>query len=120
MQIRDKLSVVNDGLRKVHEAQQQLAKLPQSKAASPQATVIKEKLRSIEGELTRLPGKNPMYLPPKALDNKLSALSSVVSGREGRPTKQMYDVFQYLSQRADGVLAQLTDVIDRELPKVVN
>jgi photosystem II stability/assembly factor-like uncharacterized protein len=120
LQIRDKLSMVNDGLRKVHEAQQQLGKVSQSKAASPQVTAIKEKLRSIEGELTRIPGKNPMYLPPKALDNKLSALSSVVSGREGRPTKQMYDVFQYLSQRAGGVLAQLTDVIDRELPKVTN
>ncbi len=118
LQIRDKLSMVNDGVRKVHEAQQQLAKLPQSKAVSPQAMVIKEKLRSIEGELTRVPGKNPMYLPPKALDNKLSALSSVVSGREARPTKQMFDVYQYLSQLADGALARLEEVINRELPNV--
>ena len=116
---RDKLSLVNDGLRKVHEAQQQLATLPQSKAAGPQVQAITEKLHAIEGELTRLPGKNPMYLPPKALDNKLSALSSVVSGREGRPTKQMYDVFQYLSQRADSVLAELKDIVDR-CSKVIN
>ena len=120
MQIRDKLSAVNDGLRKVHEAQQKLANLSQSKAAVPQVTAIKAKLHSIEGELTRLPGKNPMYLPPKALDNKLSALSSVVSGREGRPTKQMYDVFQYLSQRADTALAQLKEIVDTELSKVAN
>ncbi|HEY3747503.1 MAG TPA: hypothetical protein VGL17_14725, partial [Gemmatimonadaceae bacterium] len=110
VQIRDKLSAVNDALRKVHEAEQQLAKMPQRDAASPQMRAVREKLQSIEGELTRLPGKNPMYLPPKALDNKLSALSSVVSGREARPTKQMYDVFQYLSQRADGVVADLTEV----------
>jgi photosystem II stability/assembly factor-like uncharacterized protein len=116
VRIRDKLSAVNDGLRSVHQAQQQLAKLPQDKASSPQVIAIKEKLRAIEGELTRLPGKNPMYLPPKALDNKLSALSSVVSGREARPTRQMYDVFDYLSQRADGVLTQLKEVIDREMP----
>ena len=120
MQIRDELSRVNDGVRKVHAAQQQLANLPQAKGAGPQARSITTKLHAIEEELTRLPGKNPMYLPPKALDNKLSALSSVVSGREGRPTKQMYDVFQYLSQRADSVLAQLTDIVDKELPKVIN
>jgi hypothetical protein len=109
---------VNEGLRKVHQAQQQLAKLPPGKAGFAQVTAIKETLHSIEGELTRLPGKNAMYLPPKALDNKLSALSSVIAGREARPTKQMYDVFQYLSQRADGVLARLKDVLDTELPKV--
>jgi len=117
IQIRDKLSAVNDGLRKVHEAQQQLAKLPQARAASPQVTAIKEKLHAIEGELTRLPGKNPMYLPPKALDNKLSALSSVVAGSEARPTRQMYDVFQYLAKRADEVLARLNEVVDKELPR---
>ncbi len=117
VQIRDKLSAVNDALRKVHEAQQQLAKLPQINAASPQMRAVTEKLHSIEGELTRLPGKNPMYLPPKALDNKLSALSSVVSGREARPTKQMYDVFHYLSQRADGVVADLTEV-EKELMNI--
>jgi hypothetical protein len=120
VQIRDELSRVNDGVRKVHAAQQQLEKLPQGKGAGPQARSITTKLHAIEEELTRLPGKNPMYLPPKALDNKLSALSSVVSGREGRPTKQMYDVFQYLSQRADSVLAQLTDIVDKELSKVIN
>ena len=120
VQNRDKLSLVNDGLRKVHEAEQRLEKLPQSDAATPQVKSLKEKLHAIEGELTRLPGKNPMYLPPKALDNKLSALSSVVSGREGRPTKQMYDIFPYLSQRADSVLAQLKDIVDKELSKVAN
>jgi photosystem II stability/assembly factor-like uncharacterized protein len=120
VQIRDTLSLVNDGLRKVHEAEQRLEKLPQSDAATPQVKSLQEKLHAIEGELTRLPGRNPMYLPPKALDNKLSALSSVVSGREGRPTKQMYDVFQYLSQRADSVLAQLKDIVDKELSKVAS
>ena len=120
VQIRDELSVVNDGVRKVHEAQQQLAKLPPGKGASSQVNAITTKLHAIEGELTRLPGKNPMYLPPKALDNKLSALSSVVSGREGRPTRQMYDVFQYLSQRAGSVLAQLKDIVEKELPKAIN
>jgi photosystem II stability/assembly factor-like uncharacterized protein len=110
VQIREKLSLVNDGVRRVHEVEQQLAKLSQSEAATPQVRARTEKLHAIEGELTRVPGKNPMYLPPKALDNKLSALSSVVSGREGRPTKQMYDVFQYLSQRADSVLAQLKEI----------
>ncbi len=115
VQIRDKLSAVNDGLRRVHDAQRQLANLPSSKAASAQVKGLAEKLHAIEGELTRLPGKNPMYLPPKALDNKLSALSSVVSGREARPTQQMYDVFQYLSQRADRVLAQLKEVVDSQL-----
>jgi photosystem II stability/assembly factor-like uncharacterized protein len=114
--VRDKLSEVNDGVRSVHQAQQQLEKLPQDKAASPQVIAIKDKLHAIEGELTRLPGKNPMYLPPKALDNKLSALSSVVSGREARPTRQMYDVYDYLAKRADTVLAKLKELIAKEMP----
>jgi photosystem II stability/assembly factor-like uncharacterized protein len=118
VQIRDELSKVNDALRQVHQAEQQVANPPQGTRASTAVTAVKDKLHAIEGELTRLPGKNPMYLPPKALDNKLSALSSAVSGREARPTKQMYDVFQYLSQRADRVLAQLKEVLDTELPRV--
>ena len=117
LQVREKLSEVNDGVRRVHEAQQKVAKIEQgTSGAAPQVAAVKEKLRTIEGLLTRIPGRNPLYLPPKALDNKLAAFSSQVAGREARPTKQMYDVFAYLSQGADDALRQLAGVIDKDLP----
>jgi photosystem II stability/assembly factor-like uncharacterized protein len=117
VQVRDKLSAVNDGVKRVHDAQRQVEKLTQAKAEpGAQVAVVKDKLRSIEGQLTRIPGRNPLYMPAKALDNKLAALSSVVARREARPTKQMYDVLADLARRADEVLRQLSDVIDKDLP----
>jgi len=120
VQVRDKLSEVNDAVNRVHDAERQLEKLEprQAGGGAPAVAAVKEKLRAIEGQLTRIPGRNPLYLPAKTLDNKLAALTGKVGQREARPTKQMYDVFEYLSRRADDVLRQLAEVIGKDLPKL--
>ena len=112
VQIRDKLSEVNEGLKRVHDAQQQIEKIEQGKqgATAQAVAAVKEKLRTIEIQLTRIPGRNSLYLPAKTVNNKLAALASTVVRREARPTKQMYDVFEYLSKHADDVLRRLAEV----------
>ena len=42
-------------------------------------------------------GTSPDMLPPKALNNRLAELSGAVQQADGRPTKQMYAVYQYLA-----------------------
>ena len=81
------------------------------------AAAIKDKLAGIEPHLTRVMGTNPMYLPPKGLDAKLAALTSVVSNADYAPTRQAYDVFESLKSRVDDQLAALDQVETHDLPR---
>jgi len=79
-----------------------------------------EKLGAIEGALTRLlPSVNPMKLPPKALNNRLAALTGAVQQADARPTRQMYAVFEALSAGVAEQVRQLDEVIATELPALV-
>ncbi len=81
------------------------------------AAAINEKLATIEPHLTRVIGPNPMYLPPKGLDAKLAALTSVVSNADYAPTRQAYDVFDDLNSRLHVQLEALSHVESEYLPK---
>ena len=81
------------------------------------AAAINDKLAGIEPHLTRVIGPNPMYLPPKGLDAKLAALTSVVSNADYAPTQQAYDVFEDLKSRMDVQLAALNRLESDELPR---
>ncbi len=80
------------------------------------AATINDKLAAIEPHVTRVIGPNPMYLPPKGLDAKLAALTSVVSNADYAPTKQAHDVFKSLKSRLDSQLAALEQVETQYLP----
>jgi hypothetical protein len=75
---------------------------------------VQEKLTAIENTLTRLPGRIPMVLPPKALNNRLAALSSEVAKADARPTKPMYGVFQELSAAVAEQLKQLNAIVPKD------
>ncbi len=80
------------------------------------ADAINQKLSAIEPHLTRVIGPNPMRLPPKGLDARLAALSSVVSNADYAPTRQAYDVFESLKSRVGAQLAVLEQVETHDLP----
>src|SRR4029453_17063289 len=97
----DLLIQIRERTNQITEAVGRLRKARQGDAAN------KEKLAAIESALTRLPGPSPMVLPPKALNNRLAALSSEVAKADSRPTKPMYAVYEDLSSKAAGQLRQL-------------
>ena len=84
---------------------------------SDDARAINQKLDEVEPHLTRVIGPNPMNLPPKGLDAKLAALTSVVSNADFAPTRQAYDVFEELKSRVDVQLAALKQVETEDLPR---
>ena len=81
-----------------------------------EARAINQKLDEVEPHLTRVIGSNPMNLPPKGLDAKLAALTSVVSNADFAPTSQAYEVFDDLKSRVDAQLAALNRVETEDLP----
>ena len=79
-----------------------------------------EEAQQIEAALTRLPGPSPHILPPKALNNRLAALTGEVQQADGRPTRQMYGVFEGLSGLIADRLRQLDEVIQKDVRPLTN
>jgi hypothetical protein len=114
VQIHNRLSEVTDAVERLRTARQQLETRAPADATAASA---KEKLGAIEAALTRLlPAVNPMKLPPKALNNRLAALTGAVGQADARPTRQMYAVFEELSAGVAEQVRQLDEVIKKELP----
>ena len=117
IQIRDKLSETTDAVYRIREAREQIEEREGAaggEVSEAAAERIKE-LLDIEGKLTRLVGPNPMALPPKALHNKLAALTAVVSSTDMAPTRQSYEVFEDLSARVAVQLKRSEEIVDSNL-----
>jgi hypothetical protein len=91
VRINNRVSEITALVDKVRAARQQSQK---DAATSPD---VGRTLQEIESVLTRLSGPNPNTFPPKALNDRLGALSGAVAQADARPTKQMYAVFEELS-----------------------
>jgi photosystem II stability/assembly factor-like uncharacterized protein len=116
VQIRDRLTQITDAVDRLRKARQQLEAQKPVPGREAAMARIKERLNAIEGVLTRLPGPSPMVLPPKALNNRLAALTGAVMQADARPTQPMFDVFQELSAGVAEQIRHLDDVIQKELP----
>ncbi len=119
IRIRDRLSEVTDAVdqirqtrTRIDEADRKLADRSEARAAADRA---RQKLRSVEGALTRLLGPNPMFVPPKTLNIRLAALTSVVQSADDRPPRQAYEVFDSLSQQVAAQLALLKEIQGKEV-----
>jgi photosystem II stability/assembly factor-like uncharacterized protein len=123
IKVRDRLSEVTDAVNELRKARGQVEEA--EKAAAGRADVqaaagkVKDKLLAIEGTLTRLMGPSPMQVPPKTLNIRLAALTSVVQSADDVPTRQSYEVFDSLSARVATELAQLKEVLGRDVPDVL-
>ena len=80
---------------------------------------IRRQLDAVEAELTTEHLPNKVNLPPARLDVKLAGVSFVVATAEGRPTKQSYDVFEDVSERIDGQLRTLEQVMEEQVPAFI-
>jgi len=124
MEIRDKISEVNRGIKKLRRVKQQIndlfAKikdLENKKEIMEAGNEIIEKLTAVEDELIQSKsksGQDPLNYPIK-LDNKIAALASYVSSADFRPTEQSYQVFHELSSKADSQLGLLDLYLERDL-----
>jgi photosystem II stability/assembly factor-like uncharacterized protein len=121
LQIRDRASEVADALHALGDARSQLEEHAAALTGDAQARAneVKEELRTIEGQLTRLIGSHDMELGPKGLINKLGRLSGAVVGADARPTQSMYAVFEDLSVRIAEQLRLLDEVIQQDLPALL-
>ena len=113
VQIRDRVSETTDAVDRLRKARQQVE--PRISGTGSDATRIRERLMAIEGTLTRLAGPSPYVLPPKALNNRLAALTGAVAQADARPTKAMYAVYAELSAGVAEQIRQLDEFLRKEL-----
>jgi photosystem II stability/assembly factor-like uncharacterized protein len=111
--LRDKGSEVSDALVKLREARRILEE--RAKGGAPATEAIGQ-LGAIEGLLTRLTGSHSLEMGPKGLANKLGTLSGAAASGDGKPTKQMYTLFEDLSARIAVQIGQLNELVAKEVP----
>jgi photosystem II stability/assembly factor-like uncharacterized protein len=126
VKVRDTVSAANNAVRTVRNVRFQVDDRTAKIAGKPQETEFKqlatqmmEKLSSEESEIYQVrnqSNQDPLNYPIK-LNNKIAALAGVASG-EYRPTKQVYAVFDSLTQALRVRLTTVKSSLDESLPKI--
>ena len=121
LKIRDEINTVTDTvnqIRKVREQVEAAAKQAQGRPGVQEAaTKLEGALAGVEGELVRMINPvDPMMVHPKTLNIRLAALTTVVESADAVPTKQSYDVFDYLTGQVNDELNQLKPILQQQLP----
>ncbi len=124
LRVRDKLSEAHDAVRRVRRIRAQVdewlaraaAEGKRGDLAGPADSLL-EKLAAVEEQLIQTKSRTRMdWLNlPTRLDTKLIALATVIGGADSAPTRQSYEVFDYLSGLVGAQLTALQDVIDADL-----
>ena len=120
VKIRDKVSETSDVLVKVREAQKRVEAVEKTAAGRPGIASVKEKLRAIETDLTRVTLSHPLEVTPKGLINKLGTLSGAVASGDNRPTKQQYELFDDLSARIAAKVREFDQLVKTEVTAITD
>lgn len=120
IKLRDEITAVTDCVDKIHKLREQVNAAAKQAQGRPGVQEAAEKLVStltgIEGHLIRLiDHADTMMVPPKTVNIRLAALTTVVESADSAPTKQSYDVFNYLSGQVNDELSQLK-MVEQQLP----
>jgi len=124
--IRDKVTEAHEAVQKVRDIRKQTNEyvklLPageKKKTIAKAAKDFNKKLRDVEEIIiqTKIKSNQDALNYPIKLNNKIAALTGTVASADVKPTKQMYDVFEYLAGKLDAQLEKLSKIIDEELPK---
>ncbi|HTQ58462.1 MAG TPA: hypothetical protein VMI94_28565 [Bryobacteraceae bacterium] len=118
LQIRDKLSAVNQGVIDIREAKKQLARYEKEDKVKDAAKALDKKLTEIEETLyqTKLKaGEDALNFPIK-LNNKLAALKGDVEESDAAPTQQEEMVYEDLATQSNNELDKLKKLFDGDLP----
>ncbi|HEX9704547.1 MAG TPA: glycosyl hydrolase, partial [Gemmatimonadales bacterium] len=127
IRIRDKVSAANDAVRRIREIKEQI-KVASDRArqlaggvgadVTRQADSLTNRLSAIESEIYQVRNRSnqdPLNYPIR-LNNKLAALTGVVSSADARPTDQSVRVFDELAAALQVQLDRLKAVVDADVP----
>jgi len=123
--IRDKFSETSEAIIAIRDVRKQandyaarVKDQPNSQPIVDAAKSLGAKLTAIEEELYQTKNQSsqdPLNYPIK-LNNKLAALTGVVSGADTQPTDQVYAVYDDLAGRINAQLDKLKQVMATEVP----
>jgi photosystem II stability/assembly factor-like uncharacterized protein len=126
IQIRDKMTEVNRSIIQLRSLKKQIGEViakvkghEREERITTEGQRLLKRLTEIENVLIQSKsksGQDPLNYPI-LLDNKISALGSVVGMSDGRPTSQSYQVFRMLSSQADTQIGQLNLLLKRDIPE---
>jgi photosystem II stability/assembly factor-like uncharacterized protein len=125
IRIRDRVSEANDAVSRIRDIRGQIDAAAQRVEGEPyadelaqQARAIKQALSEVENAIYQTKNRSrqdPLNFPIR-LNNKLAALTGVVSSADAKPTQQSYDVFEDLSAQLQVQLDQLDEIIANQIP----
>ena len=124
LKVRDKLSEAHDAVTSVRRIRAQVDEWVARAEAEDKrgdlagaADTLLEKIATVEEELVQTKSRTMMdrLILPTRLETKLISLATVIAGADSAPTRQSYEVFDYLSVLVDAQLTALRDVIDTDL-----
>lgn len=129
--VRDKLSEIHKAIQHIRDAEEQLSALShrikraeeleegkQFEELSKQVEKLSQSINEIEEALYQTKNESPQdpLNYPIRLNNRLSALVSVVGAGNNRPTKQAEEFRSEVTELIDQQLNQLKTVVTEELP----
>jgi photosystem II stability/assembly factor-like uncharacterized protein len=124
MQLRDRVSAANDGVKTVRNVKGQIEdrapKMSSNPAFGPAAQKFAEQLSNVEDSLYQTKnksGEDPLNFPIR-INNQMAALLGFVENGDRRPPKQSYDVFAVLDPQLTRQLTRLKTTLDTNLPKL--
>jgi hypothetical protein len=118
LQIRDKLSAVNQAVIEIREAKKQLARYEKEDKVKDAAKALDKKLTEVEETLyqTKLKaGEDALNFPIK-LNNKLAALKGDVEESDAAPSQAEQMVYEDLATKSNAELERLKKLLAGELP----
>jgi photosystem II stability/assembly factor-like uncharacterized protein len=118
LQIRDKLSTVNQAVIEIRQAKKDLARYENEEKVKDAAKALDKKLTEVEEALyqTKLKaGEDALNFPIK-LNNKLAALKSTVQESDTAPARQEQMVYEELATQSNAELEKLKILLEGDLP----
>jgi len=125
IKIRDRVSEAHEAVNRIREIRKQLHDLnqrikghPQEKAVAAATKSLDDKMTPVEEEIIQVKIKSSQDALnyPIKLNNKIAALTGVVSAADAAPTKQSRDVFKELSEQLEVQLVKFREALEKDLP----
>jgi phage-related tail protein len=122
IKIRDKVSETHDSIVQIRDVRKQIEEIAgrsrDNRTISDAAKALNAKLTAVEEELYQTKNQSnqdPLNYPIR-LNNKLAALTGVVSSADAPPTEQAYAVYEDLVAKINAQLQKLGEILRSDLP----
>ncbi|HKY05830.1 MAG TPA: glycosyl hydrolase, partial [Blastocatellia bacterium] len=125
IQIRDKVTKTHEAILEIRDVRKQVEEItnrvkddPKGKAIADAAKSLNAKMTAVEEALYQTKNQSnqdPLNYPIR-LNNKMAALTGVVSSADAAPTEQAYAVYQDIAGKIDAELSKLDQIMKTDLP----